>query len=119
MKYFFYNANPKGLFTEDCVCRSLAVAEGITWEQCHKKLSDLSRNEGRILNDVQFVENYLDLRYPRMCYDDMTVGEFAKQAPKGHFVCTMRGHITAIIDNIIVDTFDCSNREMKCCWQIM
>ena len=49
----------------------------------------------------------------------MTVGQFAKTCPKGHFVVTMNGHITAIIDNIIVDTFDCSNRIMKCCWQIM
>lgn len=35
------------------------------------------------------------------------------------FVATMNGHITAIIDNVIVDTFDCSNRMIKCCWQIM
>ena len=49
----------------------------------------------------------------------MTVGEFAKICPKGHFVVTMNGHITAIIDNIIIDTWDCSKRIMKCCWQIM
>ena len=119
MRYFFYNPNPKGLLTDDCVCRSISVAEGITWEQCHEKLSDLSRREGVILNDVSFVENYLDKRYPRMCYENMTVGEFSKIAPKGHFVATMNGHITAIIDNVIVDIFDCSNRKIKCCWQIM
>lgn len=38
--------------------------------------------------------------------------------PKGNFVVTMQGHITAIINNVIVDTFDCSKRIMKCCWQI-
>ncbi len=119
MRYFFYNANPRGLFTEDCVCRSVSVAEGITWDECHEKLSILSRQEGVILNDVLFVEDYLDRRYPRICFDNMTVGEFAEIAPKGHFVATMNGHITAIIDNVIVDTFDCSNRKMKCCWQIM
>jgi hypothetical protein len=119
MRYVFYNANPKGLFTDDCVCRAISVAEGISWEKCHQKLSDLSRQEGKILNDVGFVENYLDKRYPRMCYDNMTIGEFSKIAPKGHFVATMNGHITAIIDNVIVDTFDCSDRIIKCCWQIM
>lgn len=119
MRYYFYNANPKGLFTDDCVCRSISVAEGISWDMCHKKLSDISREQGMILNDVDFVEDYLDKRYPRVCYYDMTIGEFAKTCPKGHFVATMNGHITAIIDNVVVDTFDCSNRKIKCCWQIM
>lgn len=117
--YRFYNANPKGLFTDDCVLRSISVAEGITWQQCQEKLSTLSNKEGRILNDVLFVEQYLDDRYNRTCYKNITVGEFAKRCPKGHFVATMNGHITAIIDNVIVDTFDCSNRIIKCCWQIM
>ena len=119
MKYYFYNANPKGLLTDDCVCRSISVAEGISWDKCHEKLSYLSRKEGMILNDVGFVENYLDSMYPRVCFNDLTIGEFSKLAPKGHFVATMNGHITAIIDNVIVDTFDCSNRKIKCCWQIM
>ena len=119
MKYYFYNPNPKGLLIDDCVCRSISVAEGISWDECHEKLSFLSRQQGMILNDVDFVENYLDNRYSKICYINMTVGEFSKLAPKGHFVATMNGHITAIIDNVIVDTFDCSNRKIKCCWQIM
>ena len=28
MKYKFYNANPKGLFIDDCVLRSISVDEG-------------------------------------------------------------------------------------------
>lgn len=117
--YRFYNANPKGLFTDDCVLRSISVAEGISWHDCQKKLSYLSNKEAKLLNDVSFVEKYLDDRYHRKCYKNMTVGQFAKTCPKGHFVVTMNGHITAVIDNVIVDTFDCSNRTMKCCWQIM
>lgn len=117
--YKFYNANPRGLLTDDCVLRSISVAEGISWQRCQEKLSLLSRDSGLILNDVQFVEKYLDDRYVRKCYKNMTVGEFSKKCPKGHFVVTMNGHITAIIDNIIVDTFDCSRRQMICSWQIM
>lgn len=117
--YKFYNANPKGYYVDDCVLRAISVAEGISWNECHKKLSDLSNIDGMLLNDVIFVEKYLDEKYPRKCYKNMTVGEFAKICPKGHFVVTMNGHITAIIDNIIIDTWDCSKRIMKCCWQIM
>lgn len=117
--YKYYNANPKGLLTDDCVLRSISVAEGISWHECQEKLSYLSGKQGLLLNDVAFVEDYLDSLYPRKCYKDITIGEFAKMCPKGHFVATMRGHITAIIDNVIVDTFDCSDRILDCCWQIM
>ena len=115
----YYNANPKGFLIDDCVLRSISVAEGISWKECQEKLSSLANKEAMLLNDVIFVEKYLDKRYPRKCYKNMRVGEFARICPKGHFLVTMDGHITAIIDNIIVDTFDCSKRIMKCCWQIM
>lgn len=118
MRYFYYNANPKGIFTEDCTCRSISVAEGITWEQCHKKLSDLSRQEGVILNDAKFIEDYLDDRYSRECHYAKTIGEFAEEYPYGKYAVTTNGHITAIIDGIIYDTFDPSDRIMRCAWRI-
>lgn len=116
--YRYYNANPKQLLTDDCVLRAISSAEGISWNECQRKLSYYSGEEGMLLNDAIFVEKYLDERYPRKCYNDMTVGEFAKNCPKGNFVVTMKGHITAIINNVVVDTFDCSDRIMWCCWQI-
>lgn len=115
----YYNANPQKLLINDCVLRSISVAEGITWNECQEKLSYLANKKAMLLNDVEFVEEYLDNRYPRECCSNMTVGEFAKECPKGHYVVTMNGHITAIIDNVIVDTFDCSDRIMWCCWEIM
>ena len=115
----YYNANPQKLLINDCVLRSISVAEGITWNECQEKLSYLANKKAMLLNDVEFVEEYLDNRYPRECCSNMTVGEFAKECPKGHYVVTMNGHITAIIDNVIVDTFDCSDRTMWCCWKIM
>ena len=115
----YYNANPQKLLINDCVLRSISVAEGISWNECQEKLSYLANKKAMLLNDVEFVEDYLDDRYPRECCNNMTVGEFAKNCPKGHFVVTMNGHITAIIDNVIVDTFDCSDRIMWCCWKIM
>ena len=89
MSYKFYNANPKGLFIDDCVLRSISVAEGISWGECQEKLSRLANKEGRLLNEVIFVEDYLDKRYPRKCIKDMTVGEFASMCPKGRSrLCT-------------------------------
>lgn len=36
--YKYYNENPKGLLTDDCVLRSISVAEGISWNDCQKKI---------------------------------------------------------------------------------
>ena len=116
--YRYLNKNPLGIDTEDCVLRSISVAEGISWNECQRKLSYLSGKEGKILNDAEFVENYLHKRYPRKCYQGMTIGEFAEFCPKGNFVVTTKGHIVAIINNVILDTWDCSDKIMKCCWQI-
>ena len=63
MSYKFYNANPKGLLIDDCVLRSISVAEGISWGECQEKLSHLANKEGRLLNEVIFVEDYLDKKY--------------------------------------------------------
>jgi len=40
----------------------------------------------------------------------MTVGEFAEEFNQGVYLVTMNGHITCIIDGVIWDTFDPSDR---------
>ena len=83
-----------------------------------EELSDIAQKEGILLDDVDFVESYLDKRYIRQCHYSKTVGEFAEENPNGRYLVTMQGHITAIIDGIIYDTFDCSNKRMWCAWHI-
>lgn len=71
-----------------------------------------------MFGDVEFVEDYLDDRYNRECHYSKKVGEFAQEHPYGKYAVTMNGHITAIIDGIIYDTFDPSDRVMRCAWKI-
>ena len=70
------------------------------------------------IEDVEFVEDYLDKRYLRQCHYSKTVGEFAEEHNKGKFLITMQGHISCIIDGNILDTFDCSDRRMWCAWRV-
>lgn len=116
--YKFYNANSKGKFVNDCVIRAIAVAECKTWDETYEELSYIAQEEGILLDDVNFVENYLDKRYRRTCHYSKTVGEFAKEHKRGTYLITMEGHITTIIDGIIYDTFDCSDRRMWCAWTV-
>ena len=79
--YKYYNANPHGNNVQDCVIRSISVAEGKSWDETYEKLSDIAQEEGILLDDVRFVENYLDKRYRRVCHYSKTVGEFLKEYP--------------------------------------
>lgn len=114
----YYNANPYGNNIEDCVIRSLSVLTDRTWEEVYEELTNLSSDVGLLFSNVAFVEDYLDDRYNRECHYAKTIGEFAKEHPYGKYAITTNGHISAIINGNIIDTFDPSKRIMRCAWKI-
>ena len=117
--YKYYNANSRGNFVNDCVVRAISVAEGKSWDETYEELSCIAQKEGILLDDVEFVEDYLDDRYKRTCHYSKTVGEFIEEFPKGISLVTMNGHITVVIDGILYDTFDCRDRRMYCSWCVL
>lgn len=116
--YRFYNANARGNFVNDCVIRAISVAEGKTWDKTYEELSSLAQEDGILLDDVNFVEDYLDDRYKRVPHKAKTVGEVIEEFPIGIYLVTMEGHITVIIDGVLYDTFDCRNRPIRCIWHV-
>lgn len=116
--YRFHNANSKGRFVNDCVVRAISVAEREPWDKCYDELSDLAQEEGTLLDDVNFVEGYLDSRYERVPHYSKSVGEFAEEFPVGVFLVTMPNHITVIIDGVVYDIVDCRNRTMWTAWRV-
>ena len=118
MAYIHYNMNPRNNYIEDCVIRCVSILTDRSWREVYDELSDLAGDVGLMFDDVVFVEDYLDDRYPRECHYSKTVGEFAREHPYGRYAVTMNNHITAIIDGEIYDIFDPSDRVMRCAWQI-
>lgn len=116
--YKYYNANPEKRNISDCVIRSISKLTDRTWYDVFEELSYLASEDGFMFDNVEFVEDYLDDRYERECHYSKTVGEFAKEFPYGRYAITMNGHITALIDGVIFDTFNPSNRIMRCAWKI-
>lgn len=116
--YRFYNANSKGNFVNDCVVRAISVAEGKSWDTTYRELSAIAQKDGILLDDVNFVEDYLDDRYERVKHISKTIGEFLEEYPKGTYLITMENHITTCIDGVLYDTFDCRNRRMWCAWRV-
>lgn len=117
--YKFYNANVHNNFVNDCVIRSVSVAENKSWEQTYDELSKIAKRNGILLDDVDFVDPLLDFRYKRVeVYPDSTVGDFAEEHDAGTYLITMTNHITVAIDGVIYDTFDCRGRLVKNAWQV-
>ena len=114
----YYNNNPRNRHIDDCTLRAISLLTNKSWHDVYDELSTLANNDSLMMDSVVFIEDYLDDRYLRECHYSKTIGEFAKEYPRGKYAVTMNGHITAIIDGIIYDTFDPSNRIMRCAWKI-
>ncbi len=117
--YKYYNANSKGNYVNDCVIRSISVAENKTWEETYDELSRIAKKNGILLDDVNFVESLLDYRYDRVkTYFSETVGDFVEVHPKGTYLITMPNHITVSKDGVIYDTFDCRDKVLRDAWKV-
>ena len=117
--YKFFNANKNNNFVNDCVIRSVSVAENKSWEQTYDELSRIAKRNGILLDDVNFVEPLLDYRYDRVdTYPVDTVGEFVAEHDFGTYLITMPNHITVSIDGIVYDTFDCRDRKIRDAWKV-
>lgn len=117
--YKYYNANANNNFVNDCVIRSISVAENKSWGDTYDELSRIAKKNGILLDDVNFVEPLLDYRYNRVrTYPRETVGQFSERHPNGIYLITMNGHITVLKNGTIYDTFDCRNRLLWDAWKV-
>ena len=116
--YRYHNSNSKNNFINDCTVRAISVVEGKTWDETYKELSLLAMNEGLMMDDVNFIRPYLDKKYRRVPVLEETIGEFAGNHPIGKYLITTKGHITCCINGIIVDTWDCRDRQIEYVWEV-
>ena len=114
--YKFYNNNSLGLFENDCTVRAISTATGNTWDDTYKHLSNIARLNGTMMDDKDFIREYLDQRYERIPIIPATVGKVAGQHPDNILLITMNGHITCSKYGIIYDSFDCRERTAEYCW---
>ena len=114
--YKFYNNNALGLFQNDCVIRAIATATGNTWDDTYEHLSNIARLNGNMMDDKDFVIDYLDKRYKRLENIPITVGEVSGTYPDNILLITMGGHITCSKYGIVLDSFDCRERVAEYCW---
>lgn len=116
--YKFHNNNALGLFENDCTVRAISTATGNSWDDTYKHLSNTARIQGTMMDDKDFIRDYLDEHYERIYNIPRTVGEVAGTHPNDILLITMNGHITCSMYGIIYDSFDCRERIAEYCWKI-
>jgi len=116
--YKFYNNNSLGLFENDCTVRAISTATGNSWDDTYMHLSNVARLRGTMMDDKDFIIDYLDERYKRIENIPRTVGEVAGTYPDNILLITMNGHITCAKYGTVVDSFDCRERLAEYCWKI-
>lgn len=112
MSWISYNPNPEHKMTIDCVVRAVSIAEGISWEEAHKALSDKARAEADMPSVNPIWADYLKEKgydlfgLPNTCPRCYTVRDFARDYNHGTYVLGTGDHAVAVIDGNYIDTWD-------------
>jgi hypothetical protein len=90
----YYNANPLGKIQSDCFLRALSCATSKSWDYIYEKISNIAQSQGMMMDDREFVLNYLDTRYDRVPFKNgMTMTEVANLYSDHIVLITTKGHI--------------------------
>jgi hypothetical protein len=122
--YKEYNAHPKGLKTTDCVVRAIATATDSDYLETRRELNRRKRELGYTsYKNTKFLYEYFK-GYPRLIFKPVKGeprikgSDFTEFHPKGTYILKMAGHITACVDGVILDTWDCSYRSVYTAWEV-
>lgn len=112
--YKYFNNNPNGRIVGDCAVRAIAAAFNVTWDEAFdalahnaKLMGDMPSSDsvwGALLRQMGFIRETI----PNECPNCYTVEDFAKDHPHGVFVLKTDGHVVAVVDGTILDSWDSS-----------
>lgn len=129
--YVFYNPNPAQKFHKDgrpvrwdrcdCAVRSLAKLENMSWLGAFTHLATEAIDQYMMPNDDKLIGLvYKKLGYVRGTFkskDRIPVKKFAQKRSSGKFLLCVAGHVCALVDGKIYDTWDCSESYVTSWWE--
>ena len=123
MSYVFYNPNPDGKATGDCVVRAIARLMGKDWDEAYFGIVI----QGAISHDMpssnavwgEYLHNNGYRRYvlPDICPQCYTVKEFCRDNPQGSFLLATGSHVVTVIDGDYYDAWDSGNEVPIYYWR--
>ena len=111
--FHFYNANPKGKYTGDCVTRAVATALEKPWEEVILEMAELACETGYSINSTENMNKYLQQfgfskqKQPRKPDNTKYTGEEFCKIFTGTCVANIGGnHTVCIKDQKVWDTWN-------------
>lgn len=114
MSWKMFNPSPVGRNVGDCAVRAVAKALRTDWETAYAMIAmngylmgDMPSSNavwGAVLRQQGFTRHAI----PNTCPDCYTVGEFAREHPKGVYVVGTGNHVVTVEDGDIYDSWDSS-----------
>lgn len=121
--YTFYNANPKGHRTDDCVVRAIAAALDQSWSKTLKDLTTFAVSTGYMVTDVKCYSRYLESKgwvkqtAPRKAGNKRYTGKDIGKILYKPAVMHMGGHHLTYFDGTKVkDIWDCTEGSVGNYW---
>lgn len=117
-----YNPNPTGRFVGDCAVRAVSVALDIDWEEAYNLIADAGYAMGdmpssdSVWGAVLRQHGFYRAAIPNSCPDCYTAEDFAADHPRGVFVLGFGGHVAAVRDGVIMDSWDSSQEVPVYYW---
>lgn len=111
----YYKATNVG----DCATRAIAIATGNDYKEVYKALSKIEGKPVRDGCNKNSDKKYLtELGW--QWHPTMSIGQGctthlrADDLPMGRIVCQVSGHLVAVIDHVVNDTYDCTRDGTRC-----
>lgn len=120
--YTYYNPNPDGKRTGDCVIRAIARVTGGTWEEIYAALAVQGMRDHEMPSTNAVWGNYLKAQgfkrrlLPDTCPDCYTVEKFARDNYQGAYIAATGSHVVAVVDGDYYDAWDSGNEVVTYYW---
>jgi hypothetical protein len=117
-----YNENPDGNRVGDCTVRAIATVLGQSWEQTSVELFVQSFIMRSMMSENDVWGAYLYRKgfqrgiFTEICPSCYTVRDFCRENPKGRYILAISGHVAAVIDGNLYDTWDSSDEHPVYYW---
>lgn len=118
--YIYYDANPSGSPTGDCVIRAIATITRRPWRDIHWDLAILSNQRCKMMDDNVIWHEYLkNLGFKIYAIQDpcMRVKDFCNTHPYGEYILGTGRHVVAVIDGNYYDAWDSGNEFPVFYWR--
>ena len=111
-EWIYFNPNPTGKHTGDCVIRAISRVTGMSWDETYCAIcaqgfddKDMPSSDSvwnAYLREIGFKRRII----PDTCPHCYTVRDFCRDNPKGAFVLGTGSHAVAVVDGNYYDIFD-------------